>query len=82
MESESVESQKAPNEEKKLTITVFNRIIDVFLEFCDDSTIHGPKNMGKSTSYVGLRIFWALCTTPSTIYCIYSCVQLFQTYYS
>jgi hypothetical protein len=82
MESESVESQKVPNEEEKLLTTVCNRIRDVLLEFCDDSTIHGPKNMSKSTNHIALRIFWVLCTTASTIYCIYSCVQLFQTYYS
>jgi hypothetical protein len=81
MEQEPPESQKSSNE-KNISTTIGNRIRDVFLEFCDDSTIHGPKNMAKSSNHIALRIFWAMCTAACTAYCIYSCVQIFQNYNS
>ena len=68
--------------EEKVSTTVGSRVKDVVSEFCDDSTIHGVKNIGKTENHICFRIFWALCTIASTIYCIISCKDIFENYYT
>ena len=55
---------------------------NVLLEFCDDTTIHGCKNIGKESNNMVLRILWVCCLLACSSYCFYSCSQIFQNFYS
>ena len=70
------------NKEEKASTTVAKQVKDACLEFCDDTTFHGFTHVAKPSNHIALRIFWALCTTASAIYCIISCKTIFDDYYS
>ena len=54
----------------------------VFSEFADDTTIHGFKNMAKSSNHIILKIIWLICFLVSTGGCIYTLYNNYTNYYS
>ena len=75
------EGQKSPNEEN-VSINLGNLLKNAVTEFCDETTVQGLPHIQKSSNHIALRIFWALCTLASAIYCIISCKNIFDNYYS
>ena len=62
---------------------VLKRLLkNVLLEFCDDTTMHGYRNIGKESNHMVLRILWVCCVMACSTYCFYSCSQIFQNFYS
>ena len=57
-------------------------VTSIFMEFSDDTTVHGFKNMSKNSNHSILKILWLLCFLACFGYCTYSCYQLFTNFYS
>ena len=74
MDTKTIASYKNSGLEHKLK--------HVIVEFCDDTTIHGYKNIGKESNHIILRIFWTCCLVACSTYCFYSCAQVFRDFYS
>ncbi len=71
------DTQKSANEENMGEL-----LKNSVSEFCDGTTIHGIPRIANSSNHVALGIFWALCTLGMTIYSIFSCKKVFDSYYS
>ena len=54
----------------------------VLNEFCDDTTMHGYRNIRKESKNMVLRILWLCCVMSCSSYCFYSRFQIFQNFYS
>ena len=76
MNGESERKIKNYDENTKKTATT------ILLEFCDDSTIHGLRNISKKSNNTILRILWTMGWLGCFSYCIYLCYQLFTNFYS
>jgi hypothetical protein len=54
----------------------------VCLECLSDTTLHALPNINKSSNHFGLKVIWVISLLACGGYCLYSCIQAIENYYS